>query len=144
MNTPNLPPLPPQRVLRRVMPDDYRYCDVYGYTKGQMQAYARAAYRAGRDAGIAAALAAVRQRYAGDNNREDAEVLRCAMAIDALKSDVKTGALGADAGSKAVTKTGRDLYREAYPPAEGYAPWCEVDGDDQADWNAKAKENENG
>lgn len=52
----------------------------------------------------------------------------------------KTGARRMDAGSTVVTKTGWDLYREAYPPDDGYVPWCELDDADKADWNAKAKE----
>ena len=35
-----LEPLPKPLLLRRVMPDDYRYGDVYGYTGEQMLAYA--------------------------------------------------------------------------------------------------------
>lgn len=36
-----LEPLPEPALLRRVMPDDYRYGDVYGYTREQMLAYAK-------------------------------------------------------------------------------------------------------
>ena len=32
--------LPKRTLLRRVMPDDWRYGDVYGYTAAQMMAYA--------------------------------------------------------------------------------------------------------
>ena len=38
-----LPPLPQARVIYTVMPDDYRYGHVYGYTAADMRAYALAA-----------------------------------------------------------------------------------------------------
>jgi|GEM_PF-2942433 hypothetical protein len=41
-----LPPVPSPRVIRRVYPGDYRYGDVYGYTRKQMIEYARKAVRA--------------------------------------------------------------------------------------------------
>lgn len=41
-----LPPLPAKTLLRRVMPDDFRYGDVIGYTDDQMREYARAVERA--------------------------------------------------------------------------------------------------
>lgn len=41
-----LPPLPAKTLLRRVMPDDFRYGDVIGYTADQMREYARAVERA--------------------------------------------------------------------------------------------------
>lgn len=41
-----LPPLPAKSLLRRVMPDDFRYGDVLGYTADQMREYARAVERA--------------------------------------------------------------------------------------------------
>lgn len=81
--TPTLPPLPAQRVLRRVMPDDYRYGDVYGHTAGQMQAYALAAYQAGRGAGLEEAAQFCECEgalYTG---------LDMAVRIRALKSDAK-------------------------------------------------------
>lgn len=52
--------LPKPLLLRRVMPDDYRYGDVYGYTGKQMLAYAKrcvAAERAAFDAYAAAPIA---------------------------------------------------------------------------------------
>ena len=39
----SLPPLPKKRVIHTVMPDDYRYGHVYGYTAKQMKEYARQA-----------------------------------------------------------------------------------------------------
>jgi len=36
-----LPPLPDARVLHRVMPDDFRYGDIYGYTKQEMIDYGK-------------------------------------------------------------------------------------------------------
>ena len=39
----SLPPLPQPKVLRRVMPNDYRYGDVMGYTARQMKEYAKRA-----------------------------------------------------------------------------------------------------
>ena len=44
----NLPPLPDRVVLRRVMPDDWRYGDVYGYTPKQMRMYGRRVWQAAR------------------------------------------------------------------------------------------------
>lgn len=41
-----LPPLPAKTLLRRVMPDDFRYGDVIGYTADQMREYGRACERA--------------------------------------------------------------------------------------------------
>ena len=41
----SLPPIPQPKVLRRVMPDDYRYGDVMGYTARQMKEYAKRAIR---------------------------------------------------------------------------------------------------
>lgn len=38
-----LPPLPNKLKLHTVMPNDYRYGHVYGYTADQMHGYARAA-----------------------------------------------------------------------------------------------------
>ena len=52
--------LPKPLLLRRVMPDDYRYGDVYGYTGKQTLAYAKrcvAAERAAFDAYAAAPIA---------------------------------------------------------------------------------------
>jgi hypothetical protein len=37
----SLPPLPKKKVIHRVMPDDYRYGDVMGYTAKQMIEYAK-------------------------------------------------------------------------------------------------------
>ena len=37
-----IPQIPKPVVLRRVMPDDYRYGDVFGYTTAQMLAYGKA------------------------------------------------------------------------------------------------------
>ena len=37
---PTIPTLPKKSLLRRFMPDDYRYGDVYGYTEAQMRDYA--------------------------------------------------------------------------------------------------------
>lgn len=85
--TPTLPPLPPKMVLRRVMPDDYRYGDVYGYTAGQMQAYALAAYQAGRDAGLEEAAIVGGHEAEKCLNFPDGQ--RVADAIRALKSDAK-------------------------------------------------------
>lgn len=39
----------------------------------------------GRAQGLREAREAVKRRYMGDNNREDAEVLRCAAAIEQLE-----------------------------------------------------------
>lgn len=41
-----LPSLPAKTLLRRVMPDDFRYGDVIGYTADQMREYGRAVERA--------------------------------------------------------------------------------------------------
>jgi len=46
-----LEPLPDPALLRRVMPDDYRYGDVYGYTREQMLAYAKRCVAAERARG---------------------------------------------------------------------------------------------
>lgn len=100
-----LPPLPSQRVLRRVMPDDYRYGDVCGYTEGQLQAYARAAIEAYRKQHFENGDAL--QRYkecGGDEESDPVERLRfyCSLAMsgqdwldvepffDALVADLKT------------------------------------------------------
>lgn len=37
-----LPPLPNKEKLHTVLPDDYRYGHIYGYTADQMREYARA------------------------------------------------------------------------------------------------------
>lgn len=44
-----LPAFPDESVLMRVIPGDYRYGEVRGYTIGQMAAYARAAVLADRE-----------------------------------------------------------------------------------------------
>ena len=41
--------LPDPSLLRRVMPDDYKYGDVFGYTIEQMRAYATKCVRAERE-----------------------------------------------------------------------------------------------
>ena len=41
-----LPPLPNKEKLHTVLPDDYRYGHIYGYTADQMREYARAVERA--------------------------------------------------------------------------------------------------
>ena len=41
-----MPPLPEKEKLHTVMPDDYRYGHVYGYTKQQMRYYAEKAVKA--------------------------------------------------------------------------------------------------
>ena len=41
-----LPPLPNKEKLHTVLPDDYRYGHIYGYTADQMRDYARAALQA--------------------------------------------------------------------------------------------------
>ena len=51
-----LEPLPKPLLLRRVMPDDYRYGDVYGYTGEQMLAHAKRCVAAERSALIASFL----------------------------------------------------------------------------------------
>lgn len=45
-----LEPLPPPTLLHRVMPDDYRYGDVHGYTARQMREYATWCVAAEREA----------------------------------------------------------------------------------------------
>ena len=47
-----LPPLPKKSLLRRVMPDDFRYGDVFGYTADQIHEYGRAVERAAYAAAI--------------------------------------------------------------------------------------------
>lgn len=46
---------------------------------------AKMAQETGRAQGLREAREAVQKRYMGDNNREDAEVLRCAAAIQQLE-----------------------------------------------------------
>ena len=46
-----LEPLPKPSLLRRVMPDDYHYGDVFGYTSEQMLAYAKRCVAAERARG---------------------------------------------------------------------------------------------
>ena len=41
-----LPPLPNKEKLHTVLPDDYRYGHIYGYTADQMREYARVVERA--------------------------------------------------------------------------------------------------
>lgn len=46
MSDHELPPLPNKEKLHTVLPDDYRYGHIYGYTADQMREYARAVERA--------------------------------------------------------------------------------------------------
>ena len=54
-------------------------------TRMAMQWLFDQANSAGRAQGLREAREAVQKRYMGDNNREDAEVLRCAAAIQQLE-----------------------------------------------------------
>ena len=46
-----LEPLPSPTLLRRVIPDDWRYGDVFGYTREQMMMYAKQCVAAERARG---------------------------------------------------------------------------------------------
>ena len=86
-----LPPLPNKEKLHTVLPDDYRYGHIYGYTADQMREYARVVERAAYERAVLECLeTAAELRRCGDgctDGRYDWKAdgaLDCADAISAL------------------------------------------------------------
>lgn len=61
------------------------------------------------------------------------------MARPAASTPARAEELQADAQAR-PTKTGRDLYTERMWSAPDARPWCDLPDEDQADWNAEAKD----
>jgi hypothetical protein len=89
-----LPTTPNRTLLRRVMPNDYRYGDIYGYTVEQMRGYARAAVEADRarrgEATAADAMAILRAALSADPDY--AWGWHCAVWAAAHDEGLETGA----------------------------------------------------
>lgn len=77
--------MPEPVVLRTVMPNDYRYGHIYGYTGKQMEAYAEARAREVLEYAAKVCEARIGTGDPGiDTEDADTEAKECAMAIRAL------------------------------------------------------------
>ena len=67
----DLPKLPAKNLLHVVMPDDYRYGDVYGYDRASMQAYGAACANAALEAAAKCADQHARRNFPWASENSD-------------------------------------------------------------------------